>query len=183
MMPFGFFARISAAVVVEGTVITSRPRFKSSRLIFALAPKSHSTTRLPLPSFIATAGSFTFVPSERTGTARYNADSAKTTSAGSSIFTAEHVTLSTAFVILNALIFLSSAAFFEGEERAAKASAASLPSPEISIPFMTPTSRSTLVSARVSISYKPIMFWDFKKESIVPSFRKFEGTSHQERTM
>src|SRR5574344_1396842 len=68
MMPFGFFARISAAVVVEGTVITSRPRFKSSRLIFALAPKSHSTTRLPLPSFIATAGSFTFVPSERTGT-------------------------------------------------------------------------------------------------------------------
>jgi len=31
---------------------------------------------------------------------------------------------------LNALIFLSSAAFFEGEERAAKASAASLPSPE-----------------------------------------------------
>ena len=119
MMPSGARSRISFAVAFPETVVTLRPRFRSSRRMFAFAPKSHRTTFFPLPSFMASFWSFTFVPSERTGTKRYSALSLNTTSALSSILTALHVTLSTASVILYALIFLRSFAFSAGFSNAA----------------------------------------------------------------
>ena len=45
IMPSGLYCIISLHVVLYGTVITSQPRDKSSRRMFAFAPKSHKTTR------------------------------------------------------------------------------------------------------------------------------------------
>ena len=152
MIPSGFNAIICSAVYVEGTVITSRPRFKSSRRMLALAPKSQSTTFLPLPSFIASSGSLIFVPSAVTGTKRYLALSLKTTSAGSSTPVALPVTEATAFTILYSFIFSRRAAFFDSSFKAANASTASFEEPLISMPFITPASLRIFVSLRVSIS-------------------------------
>ena len=183
IIPSGFILRMSSAFVSHGTVTTSTPRFKSSLRIFAFAPKSHRTTFLPLPFFIASFWSFTFNPSFVTGTARYFALVSKTASALSSILEALPVTDFTAFFIVYALISFKSFSFSFGFSSAENALCASSELPEIIIPFITPASRRIFVSLRVSIPESPIMLFEIRKELRSVSQRKFDGVSHKSRTM
>ena len=156
MMPSGLSERISSALEAAGTRMTRSPRFVNSRSIFAFAPKSHRTTRSALPFFSEATESFTSSP--------------------------PYDTACTALIILNDLILFKSAAFARLSLSAFRTASAASESPETSSAFITPASLSTFVKERVSISYRPTTPFFFNKESSVPSLRKFEGTSHFERT-